>query len=124
MSGRASTDSMRSSEFGVCDRRQDIVSRLEPEREERRDGSLRGKSAGSGAGSPGPGPSSCFYLIGLWSGIDVVAARLKIKGVDGEPPFGFFHLLGEVEKRNTVTDRRRKRRKDERRQSEKIPTGI
>lgn len=94
MSGRASTDSMKSSEFGVCDRRRrtvrwHIVPRLEPGHEERKDWSPRGKCAGS----PGLGPSCSFYLMRLLSGVDVVAARLEIKGVDGEPSFGFFHLL-------------------------------
>lgn len=65
-------------------------------------------SRGTSSGSPGWGSSSSFfffYLTGLSSGIDVVAARLKIKGVDGEPSFGFFHLIGKgVQKENTITD--------------------
>lgn len=83
--------------------RADIVSRLQPGHEERKDWSPRGKRAGS----PGLGPScSFFYLMRLLSGVDVVAARLEIKGVDGEPSFGFFHLCGggEGRKGNTITD--------------------
>lgn len=66
MSGRASTDSMKSSAFGVCGRRRgtvrpDTVSRLGPGHEERKGWSLpRGKCAGS----PGLGAALRFLPDG------------------------------------------------------------
>lgn len=68
----------------------------------------------------GPRSSSGFYLIRPSSGIDVVAARLEINGVDGEPSFGFFHLLGGVAERKCHHRQQGgKKRKGRRRQRER-----
>lgn len=71
------------------------------------------------AGSPGSVPSPSFYLIGPLSRINVVAALIEIKGVDGQQPFGLFHLLGGAETPSPTE--RREKEEDERSQERKFP---
>lgn len=66
-----------------------------------------GVPEGSAQVLPVWGRLAVFYLMRLLSGVDVVAARLEIKGVDGEPSFGFFHLLQQREQKGKHHHRQR-----------------
>lgn len=93
------------------------VSGLEHQNKQKQKG---GRSLGGmNAGSPGLVPSSSFYLIGPLSRINVVAALIEIEGVDGQQPFGLFHLLGGAETPSPTE--RREKEEDERSQERKFP---
>lgn len=117
MSGRASIVSMMSSQFGVCHRRGQTVradssSRLKPRAWRRRGGEPQREES----------RTASVYLTRLRSGVDVVAAPLEIEGVDSEPSFGFFHLLGEEEGEAPSPIAREEKKNDDRGQTEKIPS--
>lgn len=85
-------------------------------RRERKGGRSLG---GTHAGSPGSVPLPSFYLIGPPPRVDVVAALIEIKGVDGQQPFGLFHLLGGAETPSPTE--RREKEEEERSQERKFP---